>query len=94
MENKGRKVDLNMWGYVRSLTDPIEEHKETMNLDLDFKHLQRVSLGKSYFNYYKMMSKPLRMAVNSQPFDTISANFFEIFSMFIHSEIDKVYRIV
>ena len=35
MENKGRKVDLNMWGYVRSLTDPIEEHKEIMNLDLE-----------------------------------------------------------
>ena len=78
MENKGRKVDLN---------------KETMSLYLDFEHLQRVCLGKSYFNY-KLMSKPLRMAVNSQPFDTISANFFEIFSMFIHSEIDKVYRIV
>ena len=66
MENKGRKVDLNMWGYVRSLTDPIEEHKETMNLYLDFKHLQRVCLGKSYFNYYKLMSKPLRMAVKTQ----------------------------
>ena len=65
IENKGRKVDLNMWGYVRSLTDPIEEHKEKMNLDLDFKHLQRVCLGKSYFNYYKMMSKPLRMAVKT-----------------------------
>ena len=23
MENKGRKVDLNMCGYVRSLTDPL-----------------------------------------------------------------------
>ena len=45
MENKGRKVDLNMWGYVRSLTDPIEEHKETMNLDLDFKHLSTKSLS-------------------------------------------------
>ena len=65
MENKGRKVDLNMWGYVWSVTDPIEEHKETMNLHLDFKHLQRVSLGKSYFDYYKMMSKPLRMAVKT-----------------------------
>ena len=60
MENKGRKVDLNMCGCVRSLT---EEHKETMSLDLDFKHLQRVCLGKSYFNYYKLMSKPLKMAV-------------------------------
>ena len=39
MENKGRKVDLNKWGYVRSLTDPIEERKKTMNLDLDFKLL-------------------------------------------------------
>ena len=64
-----------------------------MSLDLDFEHLQRVCLGKSYF-YYKLMSKPLRMAVKTQPFDTISANFFEIFSMFIHSEIDKVHRIV
>ena len=49
MENKCRKVDLNMCGYVQSLTDQIEEHKETMSLDLDFKHLQRVCLGKSYF---------------------------------------------
>ena len=65
MENKCRKVDLNMCGYVQSLTDPIEEHKETMSLDLDFKHLQRVCLGKSYFNYYKLMSKPLRMAVKT-----------------------------
>ena len=68
MENKCRKVDLNMCGYVQSLTDPIEEHKETMSLDLDFEHLQRVCLGKSYF-YYKLMSKPLRMAVKTQPFD-------------------------
>ena len=36
MENKGRKVDSNMCGYVQSLTDPIKEHKETVNLDLDF----------------------------------------------------------
>ena len=64
IENKSRKVDLNMWGYVRSLTDPIEEHKETMNLYLDFKHLQRVSLGKSYFNYYKMMSKQDRLSLD------------------------------
>ena len=94
MENNVRKVDSNMCRYVQSLTDPIEEHKETLSLDLDFKHLQRVCIGKSYFNYYKMISKPLRMAVKTQPFDTISANFFEIFSMFIHSEIDKVHRIV
>ena len=65
MENKVRKVDSNMCGYVQSLTDPIEEHKETMSLDLDFKHLQRVCLGKSYFNYYKLISKPLRMAVKT-----------------------------
>ena len=65
MENKCRKVDLNMCRYVWSLKDPIEEHKETMNLDLDFEHLQRVCLGKSYFNYNKLMSKPLRMAVNT-----------------------------
>ena len=36
-----------------------------MSLDLDFKHLQRVCIGKSYFNYYKLMSKPLRMAVKT-----------------------------
>ena len=65
MENKGRKVDSYMCRYVQSLTDPIEEHKETLNLDLDIKHLQRVCLGKSYFNYYKLMSKPLRMAVKT-----------------------------
>ena len=65
MEIKCRKVYFNMCRYVRSLTDPIEEHKETMNLYLDFKHSQRVSLGKSCFNYYKMMSKPLRMAVKT-----------------------------
>ena len=40
MENKGKKVDLNMCGYVRSLTDPIEEHKDTMSLDLHFEHFQ------------------------------------------------------
>ena len=38
MEIKCRKVYFNMCRYVRSLTDPIEEHKETMSLDLDFKH--------------------------------------------------------
>ena len=65
MENKCRKVDLNMCGYVQSLTDQIEEHKETMSLDLDFVHLQRVCLGKSYFNYYKVISKPLRMAIKT-----------------------------
>ena len=53
MENIGRKVDLNMCRYVRSLSDPIEEHKETMSLD------------KSYFHDYKLMSKPLRMAVKT-----------------------------
>ena len=65
MENKGKKVDLNMCGYVRSLTDPIEEHKDTMSLDLDFEHFQRVCHGKSYFNYYKLICKPLRMAVKT-----------------------------
>ena len=54
MEIKCRKVYFNMCRYVRSLTDPIEEHKETMSLD------------KSYFHDYKMMSKPLRMAVKTQ----------------------------
>ena len=66
MENKDKKVDLNMCRYVRSLTDPIEEHKDTLSLDLDFEHFQRVCHGKSYFNYYKLMSKPLRMAVKTQ----------------------------
>ena len=65
MENKCRKVDLNMCRYVWSLKDPIEEHKETMSLDLDLENLQRVCLGKSYFNNYKLMSKPLRMAVKT-----------------------------
>ena len=65
MANKERKVDLNMCGYVQSLTDPMEEYKDTMSLDLDFKHFQRFCHGKSYFNYYKLISKPLRMAVKT-----------------------------
>ena len=35
------------------------------SIDLDFEHLQRVCLGKSYFNYYKQMSQPLRMSVKT-----------------------------
>ena len=67
MENKCRKVDLNMCGYVQSLTDPIEEHKETMSLDLDFKHLKRICLGKSYVKLLQtdVQTKPLRMAVKT-----------------------------
>ena len=73
--------------YVWSLKDPIEEHKETMSLDLDFEHLQRVCLGKSYF-YYKLMSKPLRMAVKTQPFDN------EIFETSFIVKQHLVYRLV
>ena len=32
-------------------TDPIEEHKDTFNLDLEVAHLQRVCLDRSYFKY-------------------------------------------
>ena len=58
-----------------------------MSLDLDFEHLQRVCLGKSYF-YYKLMSKPLRMAVKTQPFDN------EIFETSFIVKHHLVYRLV
>ena len=37
-ENDDRKVDSNRCGEERSLTDPIQEHKDTLSLDQEVEH--------------------------------------------------------